>query len=104
MSIEMGIKKRMPWVLISTSVITKTRAFLYKSCQNISTTVGFTKIRAFMYKSCQNISTNVGFTKTRAFLYKSRQNCAILLYCNNISQARTSSTYVINVYYLCKPA
>ena len=27
--------------------------------------------RAFVYKSCQNISTSVGMTKTRAFAYKS---------------------------------
>ena len=45
--------------------MTKTRAFATKSCQNISSSVGFTKTRAFAAKSCQNISTTVGFTKTK---------------------------------------
>ena len=57
-----------------------------KYCQNIFTTIGVTKkSRAFLYKSCQNISTTVQFTKRRAILYNSCQNCAILLYHNNIS-------------------
>ena len=43
--------------------------------------------RAFLYKSCQNILTAVQFTKRRAILYNSCQNCAILLYRNNISRA-----------------
>ena len=34
---------------------------------NISTTVELTKTRAFVYKSCQNIFSTVGFTKTRTF-------------------------------------
>ena len=60
---------------ISSSVgITKSRAFLYNSCQNISGSVGITKSRAFLYNSCQNISGSVGITESRAFLYKSCQN------------------------------
>ena len=42
--------------------------FLYKSCQNISSTVGMTKSGVFAHKSCQNISTSVGMTKSRALL------------------------------------
>jgi hypothetical protein len=42
---------------------------------------------AFIYNSCQNISSTVEFNKTRAFLYNSWQNCAILLYHNNLSRA-----------------
>ena len=70
---------------ISGSVgITKSRAFLYKSCQNIFTSsVEITKSRSFLYKSCQNISSSVGITKSRTFLYKSCQNCANLLCGNN---------------------
>ena len=34
--------------------ITKTSAFAPKSCQNISSSIGFTKTRAFPQKSCHN--------------------------------------------------
>ena len=50
--------------------MTKSRAFAYKSCQNISSTVGMTKSRAFAYKSCQNISSTVGMIKSSVFAYK----------------------------------
>ena len=60
---------------------------MYKSCQNISTSVGMMKTRAFEHKSCQNISTSAGMTKTGAFEHKSCQNCANLLCRNNISRA-----------------
>ena len=45
---------------------------MYKSCQNLSSAVGFTKIRvlatrAFAAKFHQNISSSVGVTKSRAF-------------------------------------
>ena len=50
---------------------TKISAFVYKSCQSISSTVGFTKTRAFATKFCQNISSSVGGTKSRAFAAKS---------------------------------
>ena len=56
--------------IYSTLGLTKTRAFVYKSCQNLSSAVGFTKTRVLATKSCQNISSTVGFTKTRAFLQK----------------------------------
>ena len=67
--------------------MTKTRAFAYKYCQNISASVAMTKTRAFAYKCCQDISASVGMTKTRAFAYKCCQNCTIPLYRNNISRA-----------------
>jgi hypothetical protein len=56
--------------IYSTEGLTKTRAFVYKSCQNLSSAVGFTKTRVLATKSCQNISSTVGFTKTRAFATK----------------------------------
>ena len=55
-----------------------------KSCQNISSSVGFTKTRAFPTKSGQNNSSSLEFTKTRAFAAKSGQNISRR---NNISQA-----------------
>ena len=41
---------------------TEIRAFAAKSCQIISSSVGFTKSSAFASKPCQHISSSVGFT------------------------------------------
>ena len=40
-----------------------------------------------VHKSCENISSFVGFTKTRAFPTKSGQNCTNLLCRTNVSRA-----------------
>ena len=83
---------------ISSSVgITKSRAFAWKSCQNISSSVGMTKSRAFAWKYCQNIFSSVGMTKSRAFAWKSCQNCANLLCRNNISRPRIIGRYRVRI-------
>ena len=47
-------------------------------------TVAGTEIRAFAAKSCQIISSSVGFTKSRAFPVKSCKNCSNPLSHKNI--------------------
>ena len=43
---------------------------MYKSCQNIYTIVRFTKTRAFVYQSCQNISKGgIISEKSEGFLH-----------------------------------
>ena len=96
---------------ISSSVgITKSRAFLYKSCQNISGSVEITKSRAFLYKSCQNISTSsVEITKSRSFLYKSCQNnsSSVGLFCINLVKTAliysvvTISIFILKIHLVC---
>ena len=81
----------------------KSRAFVYKCGQKISTSVGFTKIKAVAWKCCQKISTSVGLTKIKAIAWKCCQNCAILL-CRNIISRASPENDEFTIIYLAQMA